>query len=317
MGSRRFTNYIWFVTGFNVLVILWGALVRASGSGAGCGSHWPLCNGEIVPVNPSLERIIEFTHRGLSGVALLLVLGLILWSWRVAPWGRIRYGALASGVLIIFEALIGAGLVLLGLVGLDASATRAVVIALHLVNTFLLLGALTLTGYWAGGGKPLSLRRHPLPSLIMGLALLGVALVGTTGAITALGDTLFPASSLAAGLRQDLDPTASFLVQLRVVHPLLAIGAAGFVFYLTLAFRGTDGSPVRRFAAAVRVLVVVQVLAGAVNVLLLAPVWMQLVHLLLADMVWIALVLYTATLLSAETAPVVGPRAAAVHAPAE
>lgn len=300
MQLNRFAKYAWFVVGWNVLVILWGAFVRASGSGAGCGSHWPLCNGEIVPQNPSIERIIEFTHRGMSGVALLLVAGLVLWAFRAFPWGRVRYGAVAAGVFILFEALIGAGLVLLGLVGTDDSAGRAVVIALHLVNTFLLLGALALTAWWASGGAAIQLRGEPLKTTALGVGLLGVAVVGMTGAITALGDTLFPSASLAQGLQQDIDPTAHFLTQLRVVHPGVAVLVALYVLYLTVLFKGTPGSTTSRLARALRVLVFVQLGAGAVNVLLLAPVWVQLVHLFLADMVWITLVLYAASLLAVE-----------------
>src|SRR6266540_6286398 len=110
MKLDRFAKYAWFALAFNLLVIVWGAFVRASGSGAGCGSHWPLCNGEVVPVNPSIERVIEFTHRGMSGVALLLVLGMVIWAFRAYPPGRVRRGAVASMIFILIEALIGAAL---------------------------------------------------------------------------------------------------------------------------------------------------------------------------------------------------------------
>lgn len=313
MELNRFSKYAWFVLGYNLLVILWGAFVRASGSGAGCGSHWPLCNGEVVPANPSIERVIEFTHRAMSGIALLVVVILVVWAIRAYPWGRVRYGALASGGLMLFEALIGAGLVLLGLVGTDDSAERAVVIALHLFNTFLLLAALALTAWWASGGRALDLRANPLKTALMALALVGVGVVGISGAITALGDTLFPASSLAAGLAEDVNPTAHFLIQLRVVHPLIAVLVGLYVLYLTVLFKGAPVSMTHKLALAVRVLVLLQLLAGGLNVLLLAPVWLQLSHLLLADSVWIALVLYSAALLAAESAPAAAPAAPRVQ----
>ena len=152
MALNRFAKFAWFVVLYNILVILWGAFVRASFSGAGCGSHWPLCNGEIVPLNPSVERIIEFAHRASSGIALLLVVALIVWAFRAYPWGLVRQGAVATGVFIITESLLGASLVLFGWVAFDRSVWRVYSMGLHLINTFLLLGAMTLSAWWASGG---------------------------------------------------------------------------------------------------------------------------------------------------------------------
>jgi heme A synthase len=300
MKLDRFSKYAWFVVAYNILVILWGAFVRATGSGAGCGSHWPLCNGEVVPLNPSIERVIEFTHRGMSGIALLVVLVMVIWAFRAYPPGRIRYGAVASGIFIIIEALIGAAIVLMGLTGVDQSTARVFSISMHLVNTLFLLAALSLTAWWASGGRALDLNAHPWRTLAMGVALVGLIAVGAAGALTALGDTLFPASSLAEGLQQDVNPTAHFLVQLRFVHPVLAIFVSMYLLYLTVMLNGTPGTITRKLAMSFRFLVVFQVLAGGINVVLLAPTWMQIVHLLLADLVWITLVLYAASVLAVE-----------------
>ncbi len=318
MMLNRFAKYAWFVVAYNILVILWGAFVRASGSGAGCGAHWPLCDGQVVPLNPSLERAIEFTHRGMSGIALLLVLGLLIWAFRAYPWGRVRYGAIASGIFIIIEALIGAALVLFGWVGMDKSVARVFSIAAHLINTFLLLAVLTLTAWWASGGKGMDLRTRPLYTFAIALALLGLIVTGAAGALTALGDTLFPASSLGEGMAQDINPAAHFLVQLRVVHPLIAVFVGMYLLYLTVMLNGTPDSPTRKLALMVRLLVVAQILAGGINVMLLAPTWMQLVHLLLADVVWIVLVLYAASLLAVQSEITRDAlSSAAIHAPAE
>ncbi len=300
MTLNRFAKYAWFVVAYNILVILWGALVRATGSGAGCGSHWPLCDGQVIPLNPSIERAIEFTHRGMSGIALLLVLGMVIWAFRAYPWGRIRYGAIASGIFILIEALIGAAIVLLGLVGVDRSAARAFFVPAHLVNTFLLLAVLSLTAWWASGGNTIDLRARPLQTFAMGLALFGFILTGAAGALTALGDTLFPASSLAEGFQQDVNPAAHFLVQLRVLHPVIAMLVGSYLLYLTVILNGRAASATRKLAMSLRFLVVGQILAGAINVALLAPTWMQLVHLLLADVLWIVLVLYAASALAVE-----------------
>src|ERR1035437_1911752 len=126
MSNRRFAAYAWAVLGFNVLVVLWGAYVRATGSGAGCGNHWPMCNGEVIPRAPRIATIIEFTHRVTSGIALVAIAGLVFWAFRAYPARhRVRLGAVFSGVFILTEALIGAGLVLFEHVAKNASNARA------------------------------------------------------------------------------------------------------------------------------------------------------------------------------------------------
>ncbi len=301
----RFAVYAWLVLLYNLAVILWGAFVRATGSGAGCGGHWPTCNGEIVPVAPQLATIIEFAHRMTSGVSIVVIALLILWAFRRYPKGHsVRFGAVGSGIFIITEALVGAGLVLFGWVAQDVSVYRTIAISVHLVNTFFLLSMLTLTAWWATGGAPVRVRGQGAYKWALGIGLLGVMVIGVTGAVTALGDTLFPSGSLVEGLQQDVSATASFLIRLRVIHPVIAVAVGAYLLFL-LSFQITRAadSGALRLGQLVRALVLVQVFAGAVNVILLAPIWMQLVHLLLADLVWIALILYSASLLRSETIP--------------
>lgn len=285
----RFTRYAWFVLAYNLAVILWGAMVRATGSGAGCGSHWPLCNGQVVPRAAALETLIEFSHRVTSGLALLLVLGLVVLALRAFPKGHAaRFWAWAAFAFILGEAAIGAGLVLFELVAGDKSAARALFMGSHLINTFFLLGALTLTAHRAGAAEA---RRIDVR---FAAALSGMLIVGCSGAIAALGDTLFPAASLQEALAQDLSPTAHALIRLRLLHPFLSAGVAiGLVAIAWRTLQGAAGAS--RYARAVIGLVVLQTLAGAVNVLLLAPIALQIVHLLLADLLWIALVLLAAS----------------------
>jgi cytochrome c oxidase assembly protein subunit 15 len=287
--TANFTRFAWGVLAWNILVILWGAYVRASGSGAGCGSHWPLCNGEVVPVAPRIETIIEFTHRMMSGVALVAVILLWLWSRAsFAPGSRVRKTALASLIFLITEALLGAGLVLFNYVDKDASVGRAFYLSLHLVNTLLLLGALVLTAWFARGMVPVSPRRSSLVLTALPVAILVIV----TGAIAALGDTLFPATSLAQGFHQDFSAAANFLLRLRVLHPTLAVLAGCYFVTLSVIILRSNQSPVAtKLAIGVLILALAQLGAGALNLLLLAPVWMQITHLLLADLVWISLVL--------------------------
>lgn len=297
---NRFSKYAWGVLFFNLLVILWGAFVRATGSGAGCGSHWPLCNGEVVPRAARIETLIEFTHRLSSGASFLLVAGLLIFALRRFPKGHlVRKGAWFSMLFIITEALIGAGLVLFQWVANDVSLGRAISIPVHLANTLLLLGSLTLTAWWSSGGSSLKIRLQSSVTWGLGLGLAGMVLLAATGAITALGDTLFPASSLAEGLQQDFSSSAHFLIRLRVWHPIIAI-SVGFYLGFVAGILGLsrDDKYVKRFALALVILFVFQLAVGLVNILLLAPVWIQLTHLFLADLVWISLVLLTATTLA-------------------
>jgi heme A synthase len=291
---RRFALYAWAVLGYNVLVVLWGAYVRATGSGAGCGNHWPLCNGELAPRAPRLETIIEFTHRVTSGLSLLAVFALWLWSRRLYPRGhRARMAAALSVAFLVTEALLGAGLVLFRYVERNASAGRAAYLSAHLANTQVLLAVLTLTAWFAP--RPAKWPGwRAAPRLL--LAALSVAVVvSVTGAIAALGDTLFPAASIAEGVRQEFNATSSLLLRLRLLHPAFAVAGGLFLLYAaSSALRLRLPAEARRAAWLAAVFVLLQVAAGGVNILLLAPVWMQLAHLLIADLLWIALVMMVA-----------------------
>jgi heme A synthase len=277
--------------------------VRASGSGAGCGSHWPLCNGEVVPRAPAVATLIELTHRGTSGLALVAVVALLVGAFRRFDRGHpVRAAALAATALILVEAAVGAGLVLFELVAGNASLARALFMAVHLMTTFLLLAALALTAHWAGGG------RRPFPpgsgdgaaAWPLAVGLLGVLAVGVSGAVAALGDTLYPAPSLGAGIAQDLSPAAHLLVRLRVLHPLIAVLVGLYLIFLGRRPGGREPSPrASLLGNRLTLLVLAQLGAGTLNLALLAPIWLQLVHLLLADLIWIALVLLLAERLAA------------------
>jgi heme A synthase len=287
--ARLFTGYAWAVLGWNLLVVLWGAYVRASGSGAGCGDRWPLCNGEIAPRFPRLATVIEFVHRASSGIALVAVLGLLVWSLLAYPRRhRVRRAAIWSFVFLILEALLGAGLVLFDYVDKNVSIGRAVYLSMHLVNTQLLLGALALTAWFSR--RPAS-RIHPPLGVVLS-ALPVAVLISMTGVIAALADTLFPAASLAEGMRQDVAATANFLVHWRVIHPAVAVAGALFIIWAaTAALRRSARPTPRRMALLAAGTAVAQLIAGAVNLALLTPAGMQLLHLFIADLLWILLVL--------------------------
>lgn len=283
-------------------VILWGAYVRATGSGAGCGSHWPTCNGEVLHRPESIATLIELTHRVTSGLSFVLVLIQLVWARRLFPKGHlVRLGAGLSMLFMITEAAVGAGLVLFELVAQDASIARGFSISVHLVNTFLLVASLTLTVDWAGGARaPRFGGQVPHRTLVVLAALLAMV-VGVTGAIAALGDTLFPSQTLVEGLASDLSATAHIFLRLRTLHPFAAAGLSLFLLVLASSVSPTLRSPRgKRRASVLAVLAILQVGVGLLNLLLLAPIAMQLVHLFLADALWIALVLLGNEVLSQE-----------------
>lgn len=308
MGARldlsRVAAFAWLVLAYNVAVILWGAYVRATGSGAGCGEHWPLCNGVVIPRAPTAATVIEFSHRVTSGLALIGVVVLLAWVWRVSPPRHpARRGAAWTVFFMLTEAAVGAGLVLFQLVADNASMARAMFMAVHLLNTFILLAWLTLTAWWLSGGSPLGVKRNRGMTAALCAVAGGLLLVGTSGAVAALGDTLFPDGSFSAALAADLSPASHFLIRLRVLHPVLAVAVAGALLFGSGPLARGAGPKARTLATTVATLAALQLLLGAANVILLAPVWMQLVHLLAADLLWIAFVLLGAEVLSHDRQP--------------
>jgi heme A synthase len=290
---RAFVRYAWVALAMTVLVIVWGAVVRATGSGAGCGSHWPLCNGNVVPLAPTVATIIEFVHRVTSGLVMVLALGLVVMARRTFPVGHpARKWAVISLVFMVVEAAIGAGIVLLQLVEGNTSALRAGYVAGHLVNTLLLVAAMTTT-IWTARSQPRVAQRkaerwRSTPGFTAAMATMLV--VAATGAIVALGDTLFPSASLAAGLAADLDPTSHFLIRLRVWHPILATAVAAYLFWMAWSHPDFAGEAQATPRQLVMMLIAAQCVLGLINLLMLAPLSLQMAHLLGSNLLWIALV---------------------------
>jgi heme a synthase len=288
LALRRFA---WLVLAYNVLVILWGAAVRATGSGGGCGEHWPLCNGNILLHHPKLATVIEFAHRMSSGVALLAVVALVVWVFRTVPkYHLARFCALAALVLTLNEALLGALLVLLGLVADNHSPARTVYFALHFTNTLLMLASFTGAAHFlsrSGGYLRGSVRLHSKRFALPGLAAL--LIVGVSGSLAALGDTLFPSTNLRGALLQDFSGHGSWLIRLRWLHPAFALLSGAFVLWLVLCALQKPAQ--RALALGVVGLLCLQYCLGLADVVLLAPTWLQLVHLLGADLVWISVVI--------------------------
>jgi len=287
------------VLAYFIAVILWGTLVRATGSGAGCGNHWPLCNGVVIQHSASVNTLIEFTHRLTSGLSFFAVVALAAWTFAGTVRGHLaRAAAVASVVFTLIEAMLGALLVKLGYTAQSQSPLRPAFLALHLTNTLLLVAALTLTahllsrkrGFLRGGIR----LRAPLAAVA---GILVVMVVGVTGSLAALGDTLFPASSLGLALAQDFSSTSGWLVRWRWTHPGVAFAASFFLIWLLVrAARHKTHWDNRGLSALVLLLLASVYALGLLDVLLLAPLWVQVAHLLAADTLWAALVVLTARL---------------------
>ena len=264
---------------WSLFVILWGAYVRASGSGAGCGAHWPVCNGDLIPREPSVQTLIEYTHRATSGIALLLVIAVFVMSL-MQPLKLARRFAILSLILMLTEAALGALLVKAELVADNATASRAVAMSIHLINTFLLVGVMVMTVFHAFVGD-VGARLRGSSAVLSWLAMVLVIVTGVSGAIAALGDTLTQQAVQSAFV--------DLLIRLRIIHPFLALATAAVLLNLgRVTFSATRGWTIALWS-----LVVLQLMAGLTNVVLQAPVWMQLVHLGLADAVWVTVLVAT------------------------
>lgn len=296
-------RFAWGVLAYFIATILWGTVVRATGSGAGCGDHWPLCNGTVLQHSPTMNTMIEFAHRITAALDLFGVVGLTVWTWRKTVPGHLaRWAAAASIFFTLTEGLLGALLVKLGLTAQSQSPLRAPFLALHLSNTLLLVASLAMAAHMltrTAGYRWRDIRiTHAVGTTI---GMIAVMIVGVTGSMAALGDTLFPATSFRNSLNQDFATDSTWLLRWRWTHPAIAIFASIFLIWILIRAARRDGPPSegwsnRKLSTFVVALLAFQYFLGALDVWLLAPVWMQVVHLLGADILWAALVVLTARL---------------------
>ena len=291
-SQKRFAWFAWALLVYNLAVILWGAYVRASFSGDGCGAHWPTCGGQFLPTQMAKPKLIEFTHRMMTSLDSIGTVALCVWAFLAYPKRHVvrRYSILAA-VFLIVEALLGAGLVLFRYVASNQSAGRTWYLSLHLTNTMLLLAAYTVTA-WLAHRQQNVIKLSPMSTPLL-VAVAATFVVSITGAIAALGDTLFPATSLADGMARDFASGSSLLLRLRLLHPAVAVLSAGYLLWAAIRSMQSraEENAVRKAGGRLVGFVLLQVFAGFANIYLLAPLWMQLLHLLIADLVWIALVL--------------------------
>ena len=276
--------WAWTTLCFFVLVVLEGAVVRATSSGAGCGKNWPLCNGQILPHHPQLATIIEFTHRSLTGLSTVMFAVLIAWTFYATPKRHpARMASILAGVLLLIEGALGAVLVLGGYVEKNASNARVFVQGIHFTNTMLLLAAATVVPVLLGEARSIA---RGLKSA-MAVALLATLVTGATGSVAALADTLFPSPSFAAAMTADFAANSPLLIRMRWMHPAAALVATVCTVWLIIGFRKRN-MPIPMLTLSVNL--IAQIVVGCMDVLFLAPTALQVLHLLSADVFWISLI---------------------------
>ncbi len=307
-----FAKYAWFVLAFNIVVILWGVFLRASLSGDGCGEHWLTCGGEFIPSAPQIKTSIEFFHRVTTSLAGIAVIGLLIWAiinWRTARSGKTALSvkmSIASLVFIIIEGILGGLLVLTGNTAANWTPTRPFWMAAHLVNTFTLIAVLSLTAWFAGGGKSFNFNVPRKFLVLLAVATAGIFIVGMSGSVAALSSMLFPSSTLSEGIAKDFSQTSHITLRLRVFHPILSISVGVFLAFLAgwLKSKAKESASVSRWSNILTILVLIQFASGAITFIMLAPIVLQIIHLLLADAVWISFILLAASFLAESNHPI-------------
>ena len=287
-----YTAAAWATLVFTLFVVLWGGFVSASGAGDGCGDDWPLC-GELLSPSAgatAADTLVEFTHRATSGLALLAVAGLAVWSRRRFPPGhRARWWAALSLAFMVVESLIGAALVIFQWVDMNVSLARALVQPVHLANTYFLMGALACAAWWSGPRRPAAALDPGRPDRLVAAALGGLIVVSAFGTAASLASTVFPSESFLDGVRSDFAGGAHYLIRLRVWHPVAVLAFGGYLVWLgrRLAASRRDGLPAPFLPVAA--IFAAELAVGALDAVLLAPIALQMAHLFLAHVLWLGL----------------------------
>ena len=265
----------------SIVSILAGAFVRATGSGDGCGATWPTCKGRIIPGLTDTSELIEFSHRSVSG--FLLIVTLIIFS----KTRKLHKASLVKSVtnyltfFVIFEAIIGAVIVLFEWVGLNSSLPRIIAVPIHLVNTFGLLGSYAILYKILEDDiqeiKSIFNKNFILISFLFLLS-------GATGSITALADVLFPSASFIEGFLADFDKTSEVLTRLRILHPIISTILSIVLYLYSTRINKKYGVNVKLL----KTFIIIAVSLGVLNVLSNIVLPLSILHLAIADFLWIS-----------------------------
>ncbi len=283
ISINRFRQLCLTTLFFALFIIIWGAWVRFSHSGDGCGDHWPLCNDQFIPKNGEGKTWIEWFHRASSSMFGLVVLALSFYSFQCFPKKhKVRFWGSLSLIFTISEALIGAVLVLKGLTGQNDSLMRILILNLHLINSLFLTGSILMC--WRHSFKQVEIPFKKIS--IFAIMFLFIAL---TGSVASLSNTLYPSSSLIQGILMDLNKNSPLILQLRILHPLIAICITSCILYFFIY--KIYSKKIRPISYTLIVFLVLGILTGTITLLSLSPVFMKLLHLLVAHTIWLCILL--------------------------
>ena len=265
----------------SIASILAGAFVRATGSGDGCGATWPTCKGKIIPALSDTSELIEFSHRSVSGVLLVVTLIIFAKTRKFQKESLVRTVTNYLTFFVIFEALIGAVIVIFEWVGLNSSLPRIIAVPIHLVNTFGLLGSYAiLYKILQDDLQNIKNMFNKNFLLISSLFLLS----GATGSITALADVLFPSASFVEGFLADFDRTSEVLTRLRILHPIISSILSIVLYVYATGIRKKYNVSVKPL----QILILIAVFLGVINVLSNIVLPLSILHLAIADFLWIS-----------------------------
>lgn len=265
----------------SIASILAGAFVRATGSGDGCGATWPTCKGKIIPALSDTSELIEFSHRSVSGVLLVVTLIIFTKTRKFQKDSLVRTVTNYLTFFVIFEALIGAVIVIFEWVGLNSSLPRIIAVPIHLVNTFGLLGSYAiLYKILQDDLQNIKNMFNKNFLLISSLFLLS----GATGSITALADVLFPSASFVEGFLADFDRTSEVLTRLRILHPIISSTLSIVLYVYATGIRKKYNVSVKPL----QTLILIAVFLGVINVLSNIVLPLSILHLAIADFLWIS-----------------------------
>lgn len=277
MNNKKLTQWLYLFWIYTLLVIAWGAWVRISHSGNGCGDHWPLCQGDIIPNLQNKKTLVEYSHRLMSGAYGLIVFWIFFYFRKYSANPQQKKISVYLLIFMILEALLGALLVKQNLVTVNDSIFRLVAMSLHQLNSFLLTGVTYLL--YLSTKQSLKIR---ITKLNIGFLILSVS-----GAIASLAATLFPSTSIWEGIMQDFAHDSHLFVRLRVIHPVLAVTLVSSVIYW-LQTRAKTSKETSRLALSL----FVAMLVGIITLMTLSPTWLKITHLMLAHFIWAAILKY-------------------------
>ena len=269
-----------------------GAVVRITGSGMGCGDHWPRCHGHWFPPLERMDLIIEVTHRYVAAALTLAVLALVFVAWRrrespgVGGPGGVLRPALAAALLVVAAALLGAVTVKLDL--------HAAAVVIHLGLAMFLIAALALaavrsSSMSAGGSAATSPKTIRGAAVAAGIAFFAVVMGGITaniagGAVSCGG---FPhCREISAG---------GTPLYVQVGHRVLAFALLLHLFGMLMALRKrTEPQTVRLWTQIAFGVVLAQILVAAAMVEMGLPLHLRVLHQAVGTLVWLVVFVFAA-----------------------